>query len=61
MEALLGSVASGCYDRVPEDAIYIAQDCRDRVILAVSPSGFGFACSPEAGRQCANVVADNVR
>ncbi|KAI9765004.1 MAG: hypothetical protein M1840_007926 [Geoglossum simile] len=51
-ETLLSSVASCCYDRVPEDHIYIARDCKNRVILAVFPKGLKFAYGPEAGQRC---------
>ena len=46
-EALLASVVSGCYDRVPEDHIYIARDCKDRAILAGFPKGLEFAYGSE--------------
>ena len=59
-EALLGSVTSGCYDRIPKDTIYIARDCKDRAILAVFPRGFEFVYGPEAGRRCTNALANNI-
>ena len=60
-EALLGSVTSGCYNRIPKDTIYIAQDCKDRAILTVFPRGFEFVYGPEAERQCMNALANNIK
>jgi hypothetical protein len=57
-EALLGSVTFSCYDRVPEDTIYIARDYNDRVIL---PRGFEFTYGPETGRRCAKALANNIK
>ena len=59
-EGLLGLVVSGCYDRVPKDYIYIAQDCKDRVILAVFPRGLKFAYSSKDGQRCADALANNI-
>ncbi|KAI9770364.1 MAG: hypothetical protein M1839_003206 [Geoglossum umbratile] len=59
-EALLESVMSGYYDCVPEDYIYIARDCKDRVILAVFPRGLEFAYGSKDGQRCADALANNI-
>jgi hypothetical protein len=44
-EALPESVKSSFYDLIPEDYIYIAQDCKNRIILVVFPKGLEFVYS----------------
>ena len=60
-EALLESVESGFYDLIPEDHIYIAQDCEDRIILVVFPKGLEFVYGCEGGRRYADILVGNIQ
>ena len=60
-ETLLESVESGFYDLIPEDHIYIAQDCEDRIILVVFPKGLEFVYGCEGGRRYADILVGNIQ
>ena len=60
-EVLLESVESGFYDLIPEDHIYIAQDCKDMIILMVFPKGLEFVYGCEGRRRYADILVSNIQ
>jgi hypothetical protein len=58
---LLESVELGFYDLIPEDHIYIAQDCEDKIIFVIFPKGLEFVYGCESGQRYADILMGNIQ